>query len=306
MIWKDFFFFSGSQRSGIVILFVLIVISFSINKLLPVLIPDEIPEVDGVAFIDEVNRFQRSLYATDSIKNAKRFVRKWPSQYSNVVRTDKEEGVLFPFDPNTLDSTGLRQLGIPARVVSGILRYRRKGGVFYTPERFAEVYGLSPDLFQLLKPYIIIDLPRITEVHPDDLKQKPDMPLQINTVDSASLMQLKGLNKNLVRSFLRFRNASGGFVSVDQLRELYGMTDEVFLKINSYFVVDTVAVRKIRVNTAGVDKLKAHPYLNFYQAKAIYEYRRKKGKVKSIDELLKIEELDPNTLQKMEHYFSFE
>jgi DNA uptake protein ComE-like DNA-binding protein len=324
MIWKDFFFFSGSQRTGIVVLFVLIVLSVGIHKMLPVIVPSGMPEIENPAFSEEVRLFQRSLYRTDSLKR-KRYTDRYPddrrtyyqtanpNQYAarnkiNFTETHAVNQVpeLFPFDPNTLDSAGLRQLGIPPRVVTGILRYRRKGGVFYTPERFSEVYGLSPDLFTILQPYIRIDSSRTYDLHPAALMADPNSKFALNTVDSVAMMQIKGMNKSLVRSILHFRRSSGGFASIDQLRELYGMTDDLFSKLSSRFVVDSAAIQKIKINSASVDKLNAHPYLNFYQSRAIYEYRRRKGKIISIRELQKLDELDPLTIQKMEVYFSFE
>lgn len=329
MIWKDFFFFSGAQRSGIIVLFVLIAISFAFNKLLPVFIPDKMPVVDDSAFLQELGLFQASLHRTDSLRKSTwnysndSVGRRWNSndktwydrnnsyrsrQHELTASTFQSNGqpTLFPFDPNTLDSTGLCQLGIPQRVVTAILRYRRKGGMFYTPERFSEMYGLSPDLYKLLEPYIKIDLPRVTDVHPDVIKTELSKPLELNSADSSQLMEVKGLNRTVVRSILRFRTASGGFVTIGQLRELYGMTEDMYSTISRQLTVDSTAINKIKVNTASVDKLRSHPYLDFYQAKAIYEYRRRKGKLKKHQELTVLDELDPETLQKMEDYFSYE
>ncbi len=324
MIWKDFFFFSGSQRTGIVVLFVLILISVGIRKMLPVIVPSGMPETDNPAFSEEVRLFQKSLYRTDSLKrkrwnDRKRDDRKsyyqttYPNQYAARKKVNfaeshaaDQKSELFPFDPNTLDSTGLRLLGIPPRVVTGILRYRRKGGVFYTPERFSEVYGLSPDLFAILQPYIRIDSSRTFDLQPAALMADPNSKFALNTVDSVAMMQIKGMNKILLRSILRFRRSSGGFASIDQLRELYGMTDDLFSKLSSRFVIDSASIQKIKINSASVDRLNAHPYLNFYQSRAIYEYRRRKGKIMSIRELHKLDDLDPLTIQKMEVYFSFE
>ena len=84
------------------------------------------------------------------------------------------------------------------------------------------------------------------------------------------------------------------------------MREENYLKIKDSFRVNQGLVQKIQVNTASVDKLKNHPYLNFYQAKAIYELRRKVGKLKSVHDLKQIEQLDEQTLVKLTPYLSFD
>lgn len=332
MNWKDFFFFSGSQRAGIVILFVLIVVGFVLKALLPVLLPVKEAVVDDPEFLAEISRFHASLQQVDSVKYTARYGRNaFPrNQLSDAEREERRQGeyynrsdeyrqvrnysagtlndeaTLFPFDPNTLDSAGLRQLGIPPRVVTGILRFRRKGGMFYTPERFSEVYGLSPDLYQRLKPYVIIDTPRTTDIHPDELLAETSGPVELNSADSTDLLRVKGLNRSLIRSVLRFRNASGGFVSKVQLLEIYGMTHDVYTRISDGITVDSALVKKINVNTASIDKLRAHPYLDFYQAKSIYEYRRRKGKLTSVRDLQILQDIDRETLLKMADYLSFE
>jgi DNA uptake protein ComE-like DNA-binding protein len=69
--------------------------------------------------------------------------------------------------------------------------------------------------------------------------------------------------------------------------------------------VDSVSIRKINVNTASVEKLKSHPYLNFYQAKSLYEYRRKKRRVSKLSELNRLEEFNAETVEKIEPYLDF-
>ena len=95
-------------------------------------------------------------------------------------------------------------------------------------------------------------------------------------------------------------------MSVEQLRELYGMTDDNFNKISPNCSVNLDLVKKIQINTASVERLNSHPYLNFYESKAIYEYRRRKGRIKTPDELKSISELKPEIIHKILPYFSFE
>jgi len=95
-------------------------------------------------------------------------------------------------------------------------------------------------------------------------------------------------------------------VNVEQLRELYGMNEESYSKISPSCKINLELVKKIPINTASVERLNAHPYLNFYESKAIYEFRRRKGKLKNVNELNSISELKPETIRKIQPYFNFE
>lgn len=305
-MFKDFFYFSGAQRSGIVVLFVVLLLSFVTLQLLPVFFPEPSVDIDDPVFMDDVRNFEASLQRVDTMKRWRNNY--WPATHYNFQRPSNDviTAELFPFDPNTLDSAGLVQLGIPRHVVKNILRYRIKGGYYSSAQRFSETYGLSPDLFTRLQPFIVIETSLVTQTKIQDSEPSFELPVEINSADSTLLMTLKGVGRGIATSILRYRKASGGFVHVEQLREVYGMTDEIFTNLKPFISIDSTKVTKIRINTASVDKLRAHPYLNFYQAKAIYELRRKKGRLHAIRELEKLEELDSETVQKITSYLSFE
>ena len=85
------------------------------------------------------------------------------------------------------------------------------------------------------------------------------------------------------------------------------MDNELFLKIAPYLTIsENPGLQTIAVNQSSLDKLKSHPYINFYQAKIIVELRKKKGKIRDISELSLLEEFSENDLKRLTHYLSFE
>src|SRR5690606_32267965 len=108
------------------------------------------------------------------------------------------------------------------------------------------------------------------------------------------------------RSVIRYRQAAGGYVRVEQLLDIYGMTEENYARIIPHIWVDTTLVQKININTASVARLKSHPCLNFYQARQIYELRRQKGKLSGMSDLQYLSEMDEKSLEIMQYYFNFE
>jgi competence ComEA-like helix-hairpin-helix protein len=307
-MWKDFFFFSGSQRAGIILLVFLIVISSIINFYLP-RCSDDISFVADSADMSEFEDFKKSLVSLDSLREKQRFKsleRKFNSFFKE--KNEEEPCMLFPFDPNVLDSAGFVDLGLKPYVAANIIKYRVKGGRFRDKESFSRVYGVSEEKYRELEPYISISPdPPIADVTSTNSKKITTVAIvELNSADTAGLMQVKGIGKGYARSIIRFRLQTGGFTCVEQLREIYGMTPENFEKIKPFCTVNPTLVNQINVNTASVDKLRAHPYLNFYQARQIYELRRKKGKLTGLADLRDLSELNDSVLLKIKPYLKFE
>ena len=128
-MWKNFFYFSGSQRAGIILLVCLIVLFSVLNFYLPRLSGETDFDSDSVSMTVFEN-FKQSLESLDSIRNLERS--KLHSQreiaYSSQDKPESHAYRTFPFNPNTLDSAGFVALGLKPYVASNILKYRRKGG----------------------------------------------------------------------------------------------------------------------------------------------------------------------------------
>jgi DNA uptake protein ComE-like DNA-binding protein len=313
-MWKDFFYFTKGQRAGIIILITLIVIVLIANFLLPMFFQK--PEKKNPDFIVEVHQFEKSLHSRESIRQALwqkqykdrqlAYEEKYKNLYKNyTVYTKPEPVVLSAFDPNTLDSSGFVKLGLKSFIASNILKYRSRGGRFKTSDDFAKVYGISPEKMKELTPYIKIVI-QPTEIQSKIPVKRTDIIVDLNSADTTLLMQVKGIGRGYARGIVRFRNAAGGFVSVDQLADIYGMRPENLEKIRPYCTVNQNYVRQIKVNSASVEILASHPYINFYQAKAIYELRRRKGKLKSIDDLKTLSVFASNDLPRIKPYLNFE
>ncbi len=308
-MWKDFFYFSKGQRTAIVVLICLIIIAIAAEFLLPYFIPKQ--EHSKSDFLEEAQRFEQTLVSRDSLRRAQ-----WEHKYDSIfqnkkefVKKEAEKYSLFKFDPNTVDSATFVQLGLKPFIASNILKFRQKGGEFRTPESFSKVYGIYPEKYKELEPYIVITEQKLARE--DSLKTRSttkikNIVVELNSADTTELLKVYGIGRGYAKAIVRFRQQTGGFVSVEQLRELYGMNEESYTRISPSCKINLNLVKKININTASAERLNAHPYLNFYESKAIYEYRRQKGKLKSSNELAAISELKPETIRKIQPYLSFE
>lgn len=303
---KKIFFFTKGQKVAMLVLLILLVISIVVDVLISTntkRATNNDAEADD-QFKQEVADFFAQL--TDVREES------YYSPFEERVSIERyksreKQAELSIFDPNTLDSAGFVKLGLKPYIARNIVNYRKKGGVFATADDFDKIYGIDARQLETLKPYIRIAK---TELKKSTEKSKtkeivPATPIELNTADTTELIQLPAIGSGRAKQIIAYRKRLGGFSSVEQLLEIRYFTPEVLAKIEPYVSVAADSIKPILVNRASVEKLKAHPYINFYQAKAIYELRRKKESLNSIDDLKELAEFTPEQLQKLAPYLDF-
>lgn len=243
----------------------------------------------------------------DSIRKSQ-WKKKYPREAIEIRMQD--------FDPNTVDSSTLVHLGLKPWQAKNMMKYRAAGGKYRKAEDLKKLYGMTDSMYQALAPYIRIareekDSLRVDSVytHTDSLPkwpEKKDTVLNLRTADTTELKMIRGIGSYRAKQIVRYREQLGGFVSVEQLLEVKGMEDLASDSILQHFVLDSVTVQQMNVNQAGVQRLAQHPYLRFEQAKALYELRRKKIRLHSIQDLEAIECIDAKTLEKIAPYLNFD
>lgn len=199
----------------------------------------------------------------------------------------------FPFDPNTADSATMRRLGLPAWQVGNMMKYRRKGGHWRSPDDFRRLYGLTEADFRRLRPYIVTtgadrphraDRPRTAVPHrfPQVEKYPAGTVIDLNAADTAMLKKIPGIGSYYARRICAYREQLGGYVDKAQLADIGGLPPGIgkWLRVNTY-----APVRRLNVNRATFRELVRHPYLSYEQVKAIFDYRRKHGRIRSLSDL---------------------
>lgn len=300
-MWEDFFYFTRAQRQGVIVLAILIVAVLTSGWLVP---PRE--ETAG----NDRERFQQEYDAyVASVSKQER-----ESTANDARRNRNREVILTPFDPNTADSVVFLDIGLPPWMAKNILRYRAKGGTFRKPEDFRKIHGLTEEQFAVLLPYIHIaesyshaDTPRLyTRQQKRDTAEVYKYPagtvVELNTADTTELKKIPGIGSGIARMIVGYRGQLGGFYAINQLKEIHLATEE----LSSWLTVSPAAIRRLNLNKVGIERLKAHPYINFYQAKVIVEYRKKKGSLKSLKQLSLYEEFSPEDMERIGPYVCFE
>lgn len=240
---------------------------------------------------------------------------------------------LFCFDPNTADSTTLLKLGLRPWQVRNIYKYRSHGGIYKKPEDFARLYGLSAHKYKQLLPYIRIAEeysmsateyvkrynPSYNNSRENNYEKKgvvyeekaarPDYQRKIsigehitlNTADTTQLKRVPGIGSGYSKAIIRYGERLGGYVSVDQLDEIEGFPTET----KQFFIIDNPTPHKLNVNTMTLSELKRHPYINFYQAKAITDYRRIHGHISSLQQLSTSPDFPETAIKRLLPYVAY-
>lgn len=134
-------------------------------------------------------------------------------------------------------------------------------------------------------------------------KQRPL--IDLNTCDSTSLEALPGIGPVLSARIVKYRNLLGGYASVKQLKEVYGLSEETFDIISGKCFADTMAVKKIRINSADYKRLIRLPYFERFEVAAILKYRELNGRLNGINEMIDNKIITVEKAGKLRHYLEF-
>ncbi len=257
---------------------------------------------------------------SDSVNNKEYQPYKYQNHYSNNNWSHKEYNSyksnntsvsrsLFNFDPNTLPAEGFKQLGLRDKTIQIILNYRSKGGRFKKAEDLQKIYGLSATDFEAIKSYVHIESTSKVDTaktyHNTYTKKSVALiAIDVNIADSTAFEKLSGIGPKLSSRIVNYRKKLGGFYSINQVAETWGLADSVFQKIKPQLNLSNATIQKININTATEQELDNHPYITKNQAKIIVAYRTEHGNFTTIEGLKKLPFASDDWLNKISPYLA--
>ena len=226
---------------------------------------------------------------------------------------------LFYFNPNTVSEDSLLRLGFPPYLAQRLLNYRSKGGRFRKKEDLLKLYGFQEKLYEEVAPWVQLPQQEQFKQHRQEqqsapvyakkeFKEKPLAPqkFDLNKADSLQLLAVRGIGPVLSGRILKFRDALGGFVQAEQVREVWGLPPEVAeVLLEKAYVTTDAQLRSLPLNTADVSVLSRHPYISRKQAEHIIAYRSQHGPFHKPEDLLQIHAIDESFVQKIRPYLQF-
>ncbi len=278
---KDYFSFSKNQKIAIISIILAIILSWSFYFYIPSFYQSS-PKIDSLT----LNELALQIKPENSFFEEKT---QEPSKLTP-----------FTFDPNTLDSLGFAKMGLRPKLIHTILNYRNKGGHFYSKEDVKKMYGLKDEEYVQMESYIQINSVKNKW---NQTAQQANLHIEINSADTSELVKLNGIGAKLSMNIIQYRKQLGGFYTINQLNEVYGISPETFTKIKNQIWVNQSKIQKINLNEITYNELNQHPYFKGNLCKEIIDLRKKKDyHLENIEEIKEIALINDEIFRKIAPY----
>ena len=236
------------------------------------------------------------------------------------------------FDPNTASADDWIAFGLRPPTVTTILKYISRGGYFASAADLRKIFGLSAGEFERLSPWVRIA--KVTDRNPretsrfvsagatlppnnglnnpvtrDPNGKKREFRIEtvdVNSSDTMAWIALPGIGSKLANRIIGFREKLGGFHSVEQVAETFGLHDSTFRLILPYLKLGVAVVKKININTADKETLQSHPYIRWRAADAILRFRSQHGRFTNLEQLQQIGVITVESYQRMLPYLELD
>ena len=213
----------------------------------------------------------------------------------------KKRDTIYPFNPNYIDDYKGYFLELSLEEIDRLLAYRAEKKYVQSPRDFQRITAVSDAWLEKYSPYFVFHSPH----SPPTKKGKPQSavltpkgqlpPLVVRDINRATqeqLQEIHGIGPALSKRIIEDRDRYGGYVHIDQLKFVYGLSDQVIQTLLKHYAVHTQPqLNQIDLNEAGVNELKNIPYLNYYLAREIVKYRSLHGDFVNKEQLKEIEKI---------------
>ncbi len=222
------------------------------------------------------------------------------------LATDTRE--VFPFNPNYMTDYKGYTLGMSSEEVDRLFAYRNKNKYVNSAEDFQLVTKISDSLLVQIKPYLKFSKWRkVYSTEHNGTPKKTSAPSifrkDINVATAEELVVVNGIGEVLSKRIVKFRNRLGGFISKDQLQDVYGLDSEVIIRLWEEFdLISVPSVNKIDVNTATTSQLAKLVYIDYNLARQIVTFREANGSFNSLNDLAQVEGFPRERIDRIKLY----
>lgn len=238
-----------------------------------------------------------------------------PVRIDSVPRYAKKGTTkMYPFNPNFITDFKGYKLGMSVAEIDRLLAFRKTNRYVNSAQEFQEVTQVSDSLLRTIAPYF--KFPDWVNQRNQKkssffkttlpFKKEPKPILDINLATAEDLKKVYGIGDGLSARILKEKEKFGGFVSMDQLEDVWGLSPEVIEKINQSFAVKVIPdLEKVNINKANMKELMQFPYFRYPLAKAIITFRSMNGEIKNAEDLAKISGFPVDKIKIIALYLEF-
>ena len=286
---KSHFVFNRQQRNGILFLTLLISVLLSVYYFV------DFSEEDVLdTSSPEIISLQREL---DSLR-----------KIEIVNRKPK----LYPFNPNFITDFKGYTLGMTHKEIDRLHQFRADDKWINSVQDFKKVTQVSDSLLIVISPYFKfpdwVTNPKSKKQNNKGFKEKLFAEkIDLNKATAKELQKVSGIGEVLSKRIIAYRVKLGGFTADSQLNNVYGLNDQVVLRVLNEFTVKTSKeIIKMNINTISASDIATIPGISFDLAKTIWEYRILREHINDFSELEKIEGMSQTKLTGIQLYLFIE
>ena len=265
--------------------------------------------------------FQLAYFFVDlsSVSKVSPEKEKWLSLQSKIdsMKQGKRDYVakIYPFNPNFITDYKGYRLGMSVPEIDRLLAFRKENKYVNSPKEFQAVTKVSDSLLNAISPYFKFPDWVNKKKEYKEYKNYPNTAfakkeklviIDINKASQEDLIKIFGIGEAISLRILKFKESLGGFVSMEQMKDVWGLSPEVIENLNSHFKVLALPnVKKIDINNASIKELSQFPYFNYQLARQIVTFRSMNGDIKNSEDLTKIKGLSIDKASIIVLYLNF-
>lgn len=294
-ILKSHFWYSKSQRNGILLLGLFLFLSQVMFYAIEFSHPS--PELDAEE-LQAVRLYLDSISASSDRKVKVEF---------------------YPFNPNFISDFKGYQLGLSVDEIDRLHSYRKKGKFVNSASEFQKVTQVSDSLLSKISPSFKFPewVKRQNKVRDEVSNNRFSQTISNNTIAPKTsdlnkatkhdLMSITSINQSMAQRIVNYRNKLQGFSVADQLYEVWYIDSIQVKEILKVFQIESKpSFSKINLNTASFKMVLSIPYIDYDLCKKIFNYRDEVAELQSISELKELEGFPQDLYDRIVLYLSAE
>ena len=214
----------------------------------------------------------------------------------------------FPYNPNFISDAKGYKIGMSVAEIDRLHAFRAQGRFVNSAAEFQSVTKVSDSLLAVISADFKFPgwVRKSRKIQAPVFREGRMTQIDINAATKEELMAVYGIGDALSDRILKQKEILGGFVSMEQMQDVWGLHEQVVEKLKQQFVVKTVpAVKKIKVNDASVKELAQFPYFRYALAKEIVTYRSMNGAIRNADDLKNIKNFPLDKISIIALYLEF-
>lgn len=243
----------------------------------------------------------------------------WLSLQSQIDSMKKQKvdyiPKIYPFNPNFISDYKGYKLGMSVAEIDRLHSFRKENKYVNSPKEFQAVTKVSDSLLNAISPYFkfpdwVNNKKEFAayKKYPNSAFSKKEkiVIIDINQATQEDFIKIYGIGEAISIRILKFKESLGGFVSMEQMSDVWGLSPEVIENLNTHFKVSVnPSVKKMDINNASINELSLFPYFKYPISKNIVTFRSMNGDIKNIEDLTKIKGLSIEKAKIIVLYLNF-